>query len=333
MAFVWFVLAAVVTIFAAMKLSTYADVISTKTGMGGLLVGTLLLAGATSLPEVTTSFSAVWIGNNDIAIGNLLGSNLFNVFIIACFDLYFRKKQLFLQASNDHLFTAGIGMLMTLLIMISLILRIDYTILGFGIDSLLIAAIYLAKILILGRLSQNRQTLTQHEDPLLAKVDSSEKMMSLRYAVIGFIIAAIVIMGAGTMLSIMGDQIAVITGLGSSFIGSFLVAAATSFPEAVSVLVALRLKNINLAVGSILGSNIFNIFIIAGADAVYREGSIMSSVSSSHLTTAIGIFILSGILTYAILRKKAASGFKYMLPSLLAIVVYFVSSYLIFMNS
>ncbi|KIL43433.1 hypothetical protein KP77_31390 [Jeotgalibacillus alimentarius] len=108
MAFVWFLFAAVVTIYAAMKLSTYADVISTKTGMGGLLVGTLLLAGATSLPEVTTSFSAVLIGNNDIAIGNLLGSNLFNVFILACFDLYFRKKQLFLQASNDHLYTAGI---------------------------------------------------------------------------------------------------------------------------------------------------------------------------------------------------------------------------------
>ncbi|KIL48138.1 inner membrane protein yrbG [Jeotgalibacillus campisalis] len=55
-----------------------------------MLVGTLLLAGATSLPEVTTSLSAVLIGNNDNAIGNVLGSNLFNVFILACFDAVYR---------------------------------------------------------------------------------------------------------------------------------------------------------------------------------------------------------------------------------------------------
>ncbi|MBM7579104.1 sodium:calcium antiporter [Jeotgalibacillus terrae] len=333
MTFIWFALAAIVTVYAALKLSTYADVISTKTSMGGVLVGTILLAGATSLPEVTTSFSAVWIGNNDIAVGNLLGSNLFNVFILSCFDLYYRKKQLFLQASHDHLYTAGIGLLLTFLIMISLTLRIDYTIFGVGIDSLLIAVIYLAKILILGRLSKTNQLVTQPEKPPLTTPDSSDMMMSVKQAAVRFTIAAIVIMGAGTLLSITGDQIALITGLGSSFIGSFLVAAATSFPEAVAVFTALRLKNINMAMGSILGSNIFNLFIIAGSDLVYRDGAIISTVSSSHLTTSIGIFILSLIATWAVLRKRVSSAFMYMLPSLLVVVIYFVTSYLIFINS
>ncbi|WP_404405753.1 sodium:calcium antiporter [Jeotgalibacillus malaysiensis] len=335
MAFVWFVLAAIVTVYAAMKLSTYADVISTKTAMGGLLVGTLLLAGATSLPEVTTSLSAVLIGNNDIAIGNVLGSNLFNVFILACFDLYYRKKKLFLQASNDHLYTAGLGLLLTLLVMVALTLRIDYTILGMGIDSILIVVIYIAGISIIGRLSKSDQSLPQAEEHVTATPakESSEFTMSVKHAVIGFIIAAIVIMGAGTVLSIMGDQIAVITGLGSSFVGSFLVAATTSLPEAVSVLVALRLKNINLAMGSILGSNIFNMLILAGSDLIYREGAIITSVSDSHLTTAIGVTILSVIAIWAVLMKKATSTFKYVLPSLLVVIVYFVSSYLIFVNS
>ncbi|KIL43432.1 cation transporter [Jeotgalibacillus alimentarius] len=334
MAFVWFVLAAIVTVYAAMKLSTYADVISTKTAMGGLLVGTLLLAGATSLPEVTTSLSAVLIGNNDIAIGNVLGSNLFNVFILACFDLYYRKKKLFLQASNDHLYTAGLGLLLTLLVMVALTLRIDYTILGMGIDSILIVIIYIAGISMIGRLSKSDQpSLPQSEEPTAHTAASSEFTMSVKHAVIGFIIAAIVIMGAGTVLSIMGDQIAVITGLGSSFVGSFLVAATTSLPEAVSVLVALRLKNINLAMGSILGSNIFNMLILAGSDLVYREGAIITTVSDSHLTTAIGVTILSVIAIWAVLMKKATSMFKYMLPSILVVLVYFISSYLIFMNS
>ncbi|PPA68666.1 sodium:calcium antiporter [Jeotgalibacillus proteolyticus] len=333
MAFIWFILAAVVTVYAAMKLSAYADVISTKTAMGGLLVGTLLLAGATSLPEVTTSLSAVLIGNNDIAIGNVLGSNLFNIFILACFDLYYRKKKLFLQASNDHLYTAGLGLLLTLLVMVALTLRIDYTILGLGIDSLLIVVIYGAGILIIGRLSKTDQVAPQTDDHIMTPKESVESALSVKHAVIGFIIAAIVIMGAGTVLSIMGDQIAVITGLGSSFIGSFLVAATTSLPEAVSVLVALRLKNINLAMGSILGSNIFNMLILAGSDLIYREGAIITTVSESHLTTAIGVTILSVIMILAVLMKKAASSFTYMMPSLLITVIYFVTSYLIFVNS
>ncbi|TFD99953.1 sodium:calcium antiporter [Jeotgalibacillus sp. R-1-5s-1] len=333
MVFVWFVLAAVVTVYAAMKLSSYADVISTKTAMGGLLVGTLLLAGATSLPEVTTSLSAVLIGNNDIAIGNVLGSNLFNVFILACFDLYYRKRKLFLQASNDHLYTAGLGLLLTLLVMTALILRLDFTIIGIGLDSLLIAIIYVVGIVVIGRISKNNQTVEPVESHEPIDKTASNFTMTVRHAVIGFIIAAIVIMGAGTVLSIMGDQIAVITGLGSSFIGSFLVAATTSLPEAVSVFVALRLKNINLAMGSILGSNIFNMLILAGSDVIYREGAIIASVSDSHLLTAIGVTVLSIIAIWAVLMKKATSTIKYMLPSILIVIVYFTTSYLIFINS
>ncbi|MFP3513746.1 sodium:calcium antiporter, partial [Peribacillus sp. SIMBA_075] len=88
-----FLLAAAVTVFAAIKLSQYADVISEKSAMGGMMVGTLLLAGATSLPEISTSFSAAAIGNADIAVGNMIGSNLFNLFILAGFDLLLNRRR------------------------------------------------------------------------------------------------------------------------------------------------------------------------------------------------------------------------------------------------
>ncbi|MBM7579574.1 sodium:calcium antiporter [Jeotgalibacillus terrae] len=333
MVFVWFLLAAVVTVYAAIKLSTYADVISTKTAMGGMLVGTLLLAGATSLPEVTTSLSAVVIDNPDIAIGNMLGSNLFNLFIIAGFDLFFRKKRLFLDASNSHLHTAGLGLLLTVLTLVALYLRIDTTFLGIGLDAFIIAAAYIIGMIIISKLPENsggvEQTIAPEEDKEVAASFS----MSVKHAVVGFIIAAIVIMGAGTVLSIMGDEIAVVTGLGSSFVGSFLIAATTSLPEAVAVFVALRLKNVNLALGSILGSNIFNMLIIAGSDVFYRGGSILSAVSDSHIFTAIGVTVLSIIVMFSVVKKKASSTFTYILPSLLIVVGYFVVSYLIFTGS
>lgn len=331
MVFIWFILAAAVTVFAAIKLSRYADVISSKTSMGGLLVGTLLLAGATSLPEVTTSISAVLIGNVDIAVGNVLGSNLFNLFIIACFDLYFRKKRLYHWASKDHLYTAGLGILLTLLALTALLLRVDYQILGVGIDSFIIAFAYIMGMFIISRLPKPPQVEQTLE---VEKTDNNPVVSSLtpKQAIVRFIFAALIIMGAGTALSIAGDQIAVITGLGSSFVGSFLVAATTSLPEAISVYVALKLRNVNLALGSILGSNIFNMLILAGSDIAYRNGSIIADVSDSHLVTAIGVLTLSIILLYSVVQKKPRSTIIYIIPSLLIVIGYFISSYLIFIG-
>lgn len=335
MVFVYFLLAAAITVYAAIKLSTYADVMSTKSKMGGLIVGTVLLAGATSLPEVTTSVSAVLINNPDIAIGNMLGSNLFNIFILAMFDLYFRQKRLFNGADREHLYTAMLGLALTLVTMLALILRIDFTIIGIGVDALLIAVLYAIGIYWIGKMPKKVSSVATPEasdtsnDHALAELQNP---ITLRHAIIGFGIAAIVIMAAGTALSITGDQIAVVTGLGSSFVGSFLIAATTSLPEAVAVFMALKLKNINLAFGSILGSNIFNMLIIAMSDVFYRDGSILADVSSSHLVTSVGITILSIIVMYSILRKQVTKSFKYVLPSLMIVIVYFVSSYLIFIG-
>lgn len=327
MVFIYFILAAAITVYAAIKLSTYADVISEKSTMSGMLVGTVLLAGATSLPEVTTSVSAVLINNPDIAIGNMLGSNLFNIFILAMFDLFYRQKRLFNDASRDHLYTASLGLMLTLVTMIALIVRIDYTVLGIGIDAILIAVLYAIGIYYIGKRPQEPTAEREVEQEVGASVTDT---ISVKQAGVGFVIAALVIMAAGTALSITGDQIAVVTGLGSSFVGSFLIAASTSLPEAVAVFVALKLGNVNLAFGSILGSNIFNMLIIAMSDVFYQNGSILADVSASHLVTAIGITILSILVMYSVLRKDVTSKVRYALPSILVIFVYAVSSYLIF---
>lgn len=331
MDFIYFTLAAILTVYTAIKLSEYADVISEKTALGGMLVGTLLLAGATSLPEVTTSLSAVIIGNIDIAIGNMLGSNLFNLLIIAAFDLYFRKRKLFLLGSRNHVYSAGLGLLLMLIVLFSLIIQDETTFLGIGIDALLVLITYGVGILIISKMPAPVVTETENTEKKDLK-PKEKKDLSAKQAIIRFIIAALVIMGAGTLLSISGDRIAVITGLGSSFVGSFLIAAATSLPEAVSIYAALRLQNVNLALGSILGSNMFNMLILAGSDIIYRGGSILADVSSSHLITSVGVTVLSLLLILVFIRKESKSAFTYSLPSAIIFVGYFVISYLIFIN-
>lgn len=328
MAFVYFILAAIVTVLAAVKLSQYADVISEKTSMGGMMVGTLLLAGATSLPEISTSFSAAAIGNADIAVGNMIGSNLFNLFILATFDFLLRRRRILERAEKDHIYTALLGLLLTVLVILALWLRLDVSILGIGLDAWIIAITYILGMLAINKLPKPEPAgksglpETEPANPTAA--------LTAKAAIVRFIIAALIILGAGTALSIAGDQIAIITGIGSSFIGSFLIAATTSLPEAISIFIALRLGNVNMAVGAALGSNIFNMIILALSDPVYTAGPILSAVSNSHMIIAVGVFFMTLLVLYSLRQKKTLSNFKYALPSVAVILIYFIASYLNF---
>lgn len=324
MVFVLFLLAAAVTVYAAIKLSQYADVISDKTAMGGMMVGTLLLAGATSLPEVSTSFSAAAIGNADIAVGNMIGSNLFNLFILAMFDFLLRRRRILENASRDHLYTAFLGLLLTVLVILALWLRIDVSILGIGLDAWIIGIGYILGMVVINKLPKS-QPSANVETPVSGPVNPTAEL-SVKAAITRFVIAAVVILAAGTALSILGDQIAVITGIGSSFIGSFLIAATTSLPEAISVFVALRLSNVNMAVGAILGSNIFNMIILALSDPVYSAGTILSAVSGSHMIIAVGVFFMTLLVLYSLVQKKTLSALAYALPSIAVIFIYFIAS-------
>ncbi len=328
MVFVYFLLAGIVTVYASIKLSEYADVISEKTAMGGMMVGTLLLAGATSLPEVSTSFSAAAIGNADIAVGNMIGSNLFNLFILAAFDFLLRKRRILDRASRNNIYTALLGILLTILVMLALWLRIDIQILGVGLDALIIAVTYIIGMVLINKLP-SLDPVAEIEDE--EEPDNPSATLSPKGAIIRFIIAALVILGAGTALSITGDQIAIITGIGSSFIGSFLIAAATSLPEAIAVFVALRLNNVNMAVGAILGSNIFNMIILALSDPVYRDGNLIAAATpGATMIIATGVLVMSLLALYALVRRNSATVMTYALPSVIIVIVYFVASYMNF---
>ncbi|MBB6448472.1 cation:H+ antiporter [Geomicrobium halophilum] len=292
MVYVIFIAAVIVTVITAHKLSTYADAISRLSGMGALLIGTFLLAGATALPEITTSLTAVYLDNPDLAVGNILGSNHFNILILAVFDLVFRKRKMLSHLHKQQRYTALFGVFMTLIVTVALFTTIEIPFLNMGIDSLMIIALYLLSLWIIQRTPVSKEEKENSETP-------NEEEYTLKHAVIGFIITAIIIFIAGTALTLTGDEIAVITGLGSSFVGSFLIATSTSLPEAITVLTALRLNNENLAAASIFGSNLFNMIILCLCDLFYA-GSILQSASMSHTMTAIFLVINSSLVCYAV---------------------------------
>lgn len=114
---------AAVIVGAAIWLPFVADRIATETGLGQSFVGSVLVAMTTSLPELVVSIAALRIGAADLAIANLLGSNMFNIFVLAIDDVAFIQGALLNAVSQVHALTGLIAVVMTGIIMVSLELR------------------------------------------------------------------------------------------------------------------------------------------------------------------------------------------------------------------
>ena len=88
-----FLASAAVIVYAGTKLSRYGDQIATLTGLGGLWIGVVLMAAATSLPEIFTTVSAGWLNTPDLAAGNLFGAGMSNMLTLGLIDLLHRQKR------------------------------------------------------------------------------------------------------------------------------------------------------------------------------------------------------------------------------------------------
>src|SRR5574344_841297 len=100
---IFFLFLAFLTVLASIKLSYLGDLLSKQSKVGSIFIGGLLIASITSLPEFVTSISAVLINNPTLSFGDILGSNMFNIFILAIYNLYFFKKCVFQNTSSKYI--------------------------------------------------------------------------------------------------------------------------------------------------------------------------------------------------------------------------------------
>ncbi len=136
-------------IIAAVFLPEIAKGIAETTGLGQTFVGTIFVAISTTLPELTVSISAVKIGAIDLAIGNLFGSNIFNIFILSLDDVFFTKGPLLSYASQNHIISALSAIIMTSIAVIGLTYRAEKKFLFISWDSIAILLIYFMNLAIL----------------------------------------------------------------------------------------------------------------------------------------------------------------------------------------
>lgn len=142
---------AFIIILAATGLPFFADHIAEMTGMGKSFVGTVFLAVSTSLPEIAVSIAAVRMGSIDLAVGNLLGSNIFNVLILGIDDIFYTKGVLLRDASDSNLISVFGAIIMTAIVVIGFSFRAKGKRFWLAWDSVAIFLVYIANMILLYR--------------------------------------------------------------------------------------------------------------------------------------------------------------------------------------
>lgn len=334
MPWLFFVVSAGAIVSAGTRLSHYGDQIAELTGLGRLWIGVVLMAAATSLPEVLTTVSAGWIDAPDLAAGNLFGAGMSNMLTLGLIDLLYRQKRVWQQAALGHTLTATLAMVLTGLAAFFVLLRIEVVQSGVGIESVILLILYVLGMRLVFRQEDMARRQLEHkvvvEGMDEGHVIDGSRRDEIRRAVRGFSMGALVLLIAAPLLAWSAERIAEESGITATFIGTSLVAITTSLPELVVSISAVRLGAFDLAVGNLFGSNAFNMAAFFFADLAYRGGGLLNTVSSTHALTALWVIIMMNIGLMGIIYR-AERRFMLIEPdSLLIIVVYILGLWLLF---
>ncbi|MEZ5831080.1 MAG: sodium:calcium antiporter [Dongiaceae bacterium] len=286
---------------AGTKLSRYGDIIASKTGMTGNWIGLILMATVTSLPELATGLSAVTIGDApNIAVGDLLGSCVFNLLLLALIDIVRRERPFYSEISDSHGLTAAFGIALIGIVGVGLTSAPLPGARAFGhvgiITPLLIVGYGYAMWVVFVR---ERVANSEGTGELIDRYPET----TLRTALSRYAIAAVFVVGAGIWLPFIGRDLAIAMGWSTSFVGTLLIAAITSAPELVVSMSAVRIGAIDMAAGNLLGSNLFNMLVLAIDDLAFVKGPILAEVDSVHANSAFTAAIMAAIVTAALLAR------------------------------
>lgn len=328
---VWlqFGLCAALIAAAGAQLCRYGDAIADKTGLSGSWVGLVLLATVTSLPELATGISAVALAAApDIAVGNVLGSCMINLTTLAMLDMLHRGESIYLRASPSHLVSAGFGAALIALAGAALLLgdTIERARIGHvGLYAPLIVVLYFAAV---------RQVfLRERGDPTGAQDAARQRFpaLGLRQVVLRYVLAALAVVGGGIWLPFIAARLATAMDWHGSFVGTLFVALATTLPELVVTLAALRIGALDMAIANVLGSNLFNILILAIDDVFYLEGPILARVAPLHALSALSGVLMTALVIAAIRHRPHVQLFGrvgWASPAL--VLIYIASAFLIY---
>lgn len=300
---VWliFLLSAGAIIAAGARLSRDGDALAEHTGLGGAWIGAVLVAGATSLPELATDFYAVRAGQRNLAVGDLFGSCMANLLILAVADLMVRDVLVLSRVTVNQVLVGllGIGLLVTA--MVGIVAPVSANFLGAGWAAWVIGIAYLAGMRLL-HVNRGEALFETDEQAHAHRV----RVGGLRPAIVGFVVSAGVILFAAQFLAQSAAEIAGMLGLSGGFVGMVLLALTTSLPELTVSIAAVRSGSYDLAVGNLLGSNCFNMAVLLVLDVADGGGSLLAGLEPGLLIGALFAVLLTVQALLGVLNRSPA---------------------------
>jgi cation:H+ antiporter len=306
---------------AGTALTRLADLVGRRFGWGQATVGILILAVATSLPEIATSFTAALSGDAQLAVNNLLGSIALQIALLALADVVYDKRALTSVVPDPVVMLQGALNVVLLAIVAIAIVYGDHLILGAGTWSwgLLAAAIYSMNLL--SRSGERRPWIAKGL-PLFDESATPATGEREPHLILKTVLTAALILLAGFAVTRSGAALADLTGIGPSFMGVAFLALATSLPEASTVFAAMRRGRYTMAISDILGTNILNVGLLWGIDILSPGAPVLSVVGRfAALGALIGV-VVTALFVMGLAERKDRTVWRMGTDSLAVLVVY-----------
>jgi cation:H+ antiporter len=288
---------ALVLIAAAVVLARAADTLAEATGIGKVWVGSALLAMATSLPELGVEIAAVRQGAIDLAIGDVFGSSMGNMLILAALGFVPPRDGLFRRASLDHTLAASFAIVATALAAVLVFTRSPAVLGGVHPGTLGLLATFLLGSSVVYR--QGRWADGHPPPPSGAGAPAAAPAHhapgAWRRPAMEFAAAAAVLLLVAPTFAHSAADLAESTGAGQTVFGTLVVGLATSLPEIVTCVAALRMGAPDLAVGNLFGSNLFNVVMFVPMEMAHPGASLFAVASPEHGLTALLAIILMAL--------------------------------------
>lgn len=330
---VWaeFLVCALIIGVAGARLSRYGDIIAERTGLSGGWIGLVLLATVTSLPELVAGISSVTVAvAPNIAVGSALGSCVFNLMILVVLDFLQRGESVYQRARQGHILSAGFGIVLIGFAGMNILLGnfAPFPAIGHvGMYTPVILVMYLIAMRTLfvyersHRREYSEQIAVQHPE------------ITLRRALAGYVVAAVAVVAAGAWLPFVGVALSQVMGWDRSFVGTLLVAAATSLPELAVTVSAMRIGALDMAIANLLGSNLFDILILAIDDMAFSRGPLLENVSPVQAVSAMSAVMMTGIALIGLLYRPGARVFRAVgWVSLGLFTIYLLNAYIVYLH-
>jgi cation:H+ antiporter len=278
----------VLLVLGAELLVRGASSIATMLGIPSLIVGLTIVAYGTSSPEMAVSIQSSFAGQADVALGNVVGSNIFNVLIILGISALIAPLMVASQLIRlDVPIMIGVSILTLMFANDGKISRVDGTILFIG------AIVYTLFLIYEAKKQKNQESEDDNAQPA---VENNLKNWGINIALI--VIGLVLLVQGSNWLVESSIYIAKAIGVSDLVIGLTIIAAGTSLPELASSVVASIKGERDIAVGNVVGSNIFNILAVLGlSSAISPEGI---PVSSAALNFDIPVMIAVAISCFPI---------------------------------